>query len=625
MTEQYSLCARLTTFRRGFTEARLFLLSRPLRAVPRNAGTSFHRAATRRVRRARTILPAAICALALLADTSGAQGGQGTPAAPSADAGAAPVARVDALFAGFSAETPGCAVAVSKDDKEILARGYGSADLEHGALNTAETVFEAGSVSKQFTAAAILLLAQAGKLELDDPVRDYVPELPDYGSPEITLRHLLHHTSGLRDWGTLAYAAGWPRGSRVHTHAHVLDIVSRQKSLNFPPGREYLYCNTGYNLLAIIVERLSGKTFAQYTRDTIFVPLGMTHTEWRDDYTRIVKGRAIAYEKAADGYHLLMPFENVHGNGGLLTTVGDLLRWNRNFTSERVGGRALITELQRRGRLADGLQISYARGLSVSMYRGLPEVSHSGSTAGYRAFLTRFPTQALSVAVLCNAANAPAATLAHDVAKVFLGNAMGPEAVPSPLSVDASVLARWAGLYRSVLTGEASRVSVEEGALRAATRKLVPQSGSLFTNEDGTLRFQFRGEGAGRSFDLIGPDGDVEHHAVAASYKPTPADLARYEGTYVSDEAEVTYTVKAENGVLVARRRPDARFPLAPTYKDAFTHAQLPLVLFRRDPKTGQVVGLSLGLGRVRDLRFRRLAAEDEKAPAAPSATRPAR
>jgi CubicO group peptidase (beta-lactamase class C family) len=530
-------------------------------------------------------------------------------AAVRADEAAArdPAARVDALFAAWTAETPGCAVGVSKDDREILARAYGSADLEHGVANTAETVFEAGSVSKQFTAAAILLLAQAGKLQLDDPVREYVPELPDYGAPEITIRHLLHHTSGLRDWGTVASAAGWPRGSRVHTQAHVLDIASRQKSLNFVPGSEYLYCNTGYNLLAIIVERRSGKTFAQYTRDSIFVPLGMTHTQWRDDYTRIVKDRAIAYEKAGDGYHLQMPFENVHGNGGLLTTVGDLLRWNRNFTSERVGGKALVSELQRRGRLTDGLQISYARGLSVSMYRGLPEVSHSGSTAGYRAFLTRFPSQALSVAVLCNAGNASAATLAHEVANLFLGAALGPDTAPSPAAVDAAALDRWAGQYRSVLTGEPLRLSAQDGTLRVGTIALVAQSGSLFLTRDGSLRMQFRGEGAGRSFDQIGTDGDVEHFAIAPEYKPTPAELARYEGTYTSEEAEVTYKVKAENGVLVALRRPDVRFTLAPAYKDAFTNAQLPLVLFRRDPKTGQVNGLSLGLGRVRDLRFRRV------------------
>src|SRR5262249_50458833 len=157
---------------------------------------------------------------------------------------------------------------------------------------------------------------------------------------------LLHHTSGLRDWDGIVAAAGWPRGTRVHTHAHVLDIMSRQKALNFPPGSEYLYNTGGYNLLAMGGARVSGQSFAQYTKGPNFEPLGMAHTQWRDDFTRLVKDRAVAYDKEDGAYHLDMPFEDVHGNGGLLTTVGDLLRWNRNFTSERVGGKALIMELQ---------------------------------------------------------------------------------------------------------------------------------------------------------------------------------------------------------------------------------------------------------------------------------------
>ncbi len=182
----------------------------------------------------------------------------------------------------------------SKDGKPIVQKAYGMADLEHDAPNRADTIFEAGSVSKQFTAAAVLLLAQDGKLSLDDPVRKYVPELPDYGAP-LTIRHMLHHTSGLRDWGEVASIAGWPRTSRVYTHAHVIDILCRQKALNFPSGAQYSYSNSGYNLAAIIVSRVSGKTFAEFSNERIFAPLGMTKTSWRDDYTRVVKGRAIAY------------------------------------------------------------------------------------------------------------------------------------------------------------------------------------------------------------------------------------------------------------------------------------------------------------------------------------------
>src|SRR5215203_3924950 len=171
------------------------------------------------------------------------------------DTPAVPAARVDAVFSRWNTQTPGCAVGVAQGGKSILEKSYGMADLEHDVANTTETIFEAGSVSKQFTAAAVLLLAQEGKLSLDDAVRKYVPELPDYGAP-LTIRHMLQHTSGLRDWGEIAAITGWPRTSRVHTHDHVLDILSRQKALNFPSGTQYSYSNSGYNLAAVLVARV---------------------------------------------------------------------------------------------------------------------------------------------------------------------------------------------------------------------------------------------------------------------------------------------------------------------------------------------------------------------------------
>ena len=183
-------------------------------------------------------------------------------------------AQVNIVFARFTSTTPGCAVGVGLDGRPALQRAYGMADLERDVPNAAGTIFEAGSVSKQFTAAAVLLLARDGKLSLDDAVRKYIPELPDYGVP-LTIRHMLTHTSGLRDWGEVAGIGGWPRGRRVHTHAHVLDIVSRQKALNFTPGTDWSYSNTGYNLAAIIVSRVSGQTFADFSRDRLFRPLGM--------------------------------------------------------------------------------------------------------------------------------------------------------------------------------------------------------------------------------------------------------------------------------------------------------------------------------------------------------------
>jgi CubicO group peptidase (beta-lactamase class C family) len=285
-----------------------------------------------------------------------------------------------------------------------------------------------------------MLLARDGKLSLDDPVRKYIPEVPEPGGP-VTIRQMLQHTSGLRDWGNLAAIAGWPRGTRLHTHAHVLDIVSRQRELNFPSGTRWSYSNSGYNLAAILASRLSGMPFADFTRTRMFEPLGMRDTSWRDDYTRILERRAIAYSERQGSFATDMPFENVHGNGGLLTTVGDLLKWNENFTKPVVGDAALVAEMQRSTRFTDGGTHEYALGLYVDTYKGVREVDHSGGTAGYRAHLSRYPDQQVSVAVLCNAGSANATAFAKTAAELYLtGLSVAPPPSPSHTLTDAESL-----------------------------------------------------------------------------------------------------------------------------------------------------------------------------------------
>jgi len=521
-------------------------------------------------------------------------------------------ARVDSLFARWSSrELPGCAVAVGRDGRAVLSRAYGMSDLEHNVANTPETVFEAGSVAKQFTAAAVVLLAQQGRLSLNDPVRRYVPEVPDFGTP-VLIRHLLNHTSGLRDWGTVEEVAGWPRGTRTYTHAHVLDIVSRQRALNFPPGSQYLYSNTGYNLLAIVVERVSGMPFARFTREQIFLPLGMEQTQWRDDYTRVVKGRAVAYAIGDDSMpHQQMPFENVHGNGGLLTTVGDLLRWNENFVSGRVGGRAMTDELQRQGVLTGGRRIEYAEGLVVTRYRDAAEVSHSGATAGYRAWLARYPGQRLSVAVLCNAAQASPGGLGHAVADLFLpaiapASASAPEANVARVTVSPAVLSTRAGLYRKRRTMEPLRIETTRGGLSVYGRPLVPLSPTRFRLGDAGLLIEFAAAPAGARavMQVIGADGDTLAFDPVAPW--TPARPAEFAGEFRSDEAEVAYTVAADSGKLFLRGRPDVRVELTPVYADAFTTPDGWVLRFSRNG-AGRVTGFGLWLDRVRDLRFARV------------------
>jgi CubicO group peptidase (beta-lactamase class C family) len=515
--------------------------------------------------------------------------------------------QVDKIFARFAGTTgPGCSAGVSLGGTPVLAAAYGMADLEHNVALTPDTVFEPGSITKQFTAAAVLLLAQQGKLSLDDPARKYIPEIPDYGTP-ITIRHLLNHTSGLRDWGNVAGIGGWPRTTREYTHAHVLEIIGRQRSLNYPPGAEYSYTNSGFNLLAMLVGRVAGKSLPEFTRENVFQPLGMTSTQWRDDFRRIVPNRAIAYSGRDGSFRQDMPFEDVFGNGGLLTTVGDLLRWNESFTSMKVGGRSFFDAQHERGRLTDGRTIAYAAGLMVLHWRGLNEVSHSGSTAGYSAWLGRYPDQKLSVAVLCNLAGVNATQYGHQVAEVYLGSAAAPHPLP-PVTVAPAILAAWAGLYRSVRDHQTLSVNLVLNQLQLERRgPLYPLAGNEYrVGEDG-LRVEFGGAITGHSSRMrILTEGDEGNwYEKVERANPAPADLAALAGDYVSDEAEVTFKVAFEKGRLVIHRRPDAEFPLTPTYRDGFS-SQLGSIRFLRDA-AGAVTELSLGESRVWDLRFRRI------------------
>ena len=515
---------------------------------------------------------------------------------------------VDKIFTRLNrTDSPGCTVGAAIDGATVLNAGYGMADLEHSLAIVPETIFEAGSVSKQFTAAAVLLLAGQGKLSLDDPVRKYIPEVPDYGTP-ITIRHMINHTSGLRDWGSVAAIGGWPRTTRAYTNTHVLEIVSRQRALNYTPGAEYSYSNTGFNLSAILVSRVSGKPFAEFTREAIFTPLGMSSTQWRDDFQRIVRNRAIAYTQNGGSIRMEMPFENAHGNGGLLTTAGDLLRWNQNFSQFKVGGRSMIDAEHQQGRLNDGRTIAYAAGLMVLTWKGLHEVSHSGATAGYRAWLGRYPEQGLSVAVLCNVSTANATELGHQVAEVYLNGVIPHHAQEKPAMIAASALNAKAGLYRSVRDHETLSVGVKDGQLQLDRRGVLkPVSANVFTVGDDGPRAEFDNDVSGKvtRLRLATEVDEGNYYERVDRANPSRAELQGMVGEYASDEAEVTLKVALEQDQLVIHRRPDTKIPLTPTYKDGFS-SSLGSVRFMRD-SAGRVTELSIGQQRVWDMRFRRV------------------
>ena len=505
--------------------------------------------------------------------------------------------QIEKLFTRWTKDTPGCTVGADAKGEPVLRAAYGMADLEHDVPNTLDTIFEVGSVSKQFTAAAVLLLERDGKLSLEDPVRKHIPEMPDVAA-SITIRQMLNHTAGLRDWGGLAAIAGWPRTTRVHTHAHVLDLVSRQRMLNFTPGTRWSYSNTGYNLAAILVGRVGGMSFADFTRTRIFGPLGMSNTSWRDDYTRIVKRRAIAYDEQKGTFSTLMPFENVHGNGGLLTTVGDLLKWNANFVTPIVGDAKFVADMERRTRFDDGREHEYALGLYVDTYRGRREVDHSGGTAGYVAHLSRYPEHQVSVAVMCNVRTAPATNIAKAIADMLLPPGRVTEPASEPLAADEG--ARYAGLYRSQQPVGTVTISVQKDRLVSSSFGPLTRVSRARFDAGGAYVLDFDGR-ALRVTDEFGTADDYER---VEPWKPGLAELKPLVGRYTSDEIQTTVSLALDGDRLVVTGRAGAPVALNPVFPDGFSSAGGWIVI-RRDT-SGRVVGFSVNQDRVWDLRFAR-------------------
>jgi CubicO group peptidase (beta-lactamase class C family) len=517
------------------------------------------------------------------------------------------VARIDRAFASLGGrEAPGCAIGLSRDGQPVLTRAYGMANLEYGVPNTPETIFESGSVAKQFTSAAVALLAQDGRLSLDDDVRKYLPEVPDFGR-KITIRNLLTHTSGLRDqWGLLGLK-GAPPGSQVHDFNTILGLVSRQTALNFDPGAEYLYSNTGYTLAAIIVQRVSGQPFATFSQERLFKPLGMTNTRWRDDFTAIVKGRATAYSgNAANGFHTEMPFTNVIGNGGLLTTVGDMLKWNAFLDAPpaSVGGRALVQALETPMTFNNGRKSGYALGLSVATRDGIREVTHGGATAGYRTWLARYPDRKTSVAVLCNVASANPTGLANQAMNVIMPRPVA-AAQAGGTTLTGAELATYVGLFRAPGTQSLIRTAVKDGKLVTELpfpSTPAPVAVGRFRFGPGEMIYR-QGEGRVREV-LTVSDGDTTRYEPVAAAAPSASQLEAYAGSYWSDELETRYKVIVRDGGLVVQQRLGDETKLTPTFADGFT-SQAGAVVFSRDG-AGKVSGFGIWAGRIRDVRFRR-------------------
>ncbi len=487
---------------------------------------------TVRISRTRAFVGAFLALVAALVVFARSESRPLPPAAGRAD--------VDRIFAQWDRkDSPGCALALFKDGAIQYERGYGMADLEHDVAITPDTVFYVGSVSKQFTAFAAALAIQQGRLGPNDSIRKYLPELPEYAGT-ITIQQLVHHTSGLRDFYALLSIAG-RREDALFDNAAILRLAAKQRALNFPPGTEYLYSNTGYALLAIIIGRATGTSFGSFVETNIFRPLGMTASRVGDDAARIVKERAFGYSRAPGGeLRLDTPGGERVGAGGVFTDVRDLLKWDENFYDARVGGRSVIDQVQAPGTLSDGRPLAYAWGLMLGTYRGLKIVEHGGSLGGYRAHLMRFPDRHVSIACLCNLSSIAPGALARQVADVALAAQF---AEPEPAGQQAS------------------------GAGAS------PSGG--------------RGEGA--------RDTGAPRPVVSAT---------DYAGTYVSDELGTTVAVSVKNGQLIAQREDDSTpAALQPSAAAGQFQFHGMVVRFVR-AANGKIDALVVDAGRVRDIRF---------------------
>jgi CubicO group peptidase (beta-lactamase class C family) len=517
--------------------------------------------------------------------------------------------RVDAIFERWNKlDSPCAAVAVVKGDKIVLARGYGCADLEHKIPITPSTVFELGSMSKQFTAMAIVLLAEKGALQYDDDVRKYIPELPDYGA-KITLRNLLWHTSGLRELWFLWELAGW-RWQDVITKNDMLGMAARQKSPDSPPRMEHAYRNTGYFLLALVVERVSGESFAGFCKENIFAPLGMEHTLIRDDHTCLIPNRAMSYHHSGDrGFTRSESNVESFGDTNAWSTVEDLAKWEMNLADCRVGGKAGIAEMVTAGHTDDGKTFPYGFGLRVGTDRGLSAVWHGGAAYGWRTEAIRYPDHELAAIVLCNSSDMDMSELARKVADVFLpGSAVKPPAPvamrlqpPSETGRKLENLSEAAGTYYASTTQSLWRIESRDGALSVTITDgtvvpLTRMKGNRFRLGADPPRgiVEFESGGAADAWRMHGQFGEEKRAFERVELAKTDGGaLAAYAGRYRNDEVRATFELVATSQGIVLRRDRFDDVLLTPYFAGAFKNDWLGVLRMTRDA-SGALSGFTI-------------------------------
>ncbi|MBS1978600.1 MAG: beta-lactamase family protein [Bacteroidetes bacterium] len=519
--------------------------------------------------------------------------------------------KIDSLFHEWDNRTsPGAAVAVVKDGIVVFKKGYGMSNLEYDTPITPSSIFHIASESKQYVAYCIVLLAREGKLDLDDEVRKYLPYVPDFGK-KVTIRHLIYHTSGLRDqWQLLAI--GGQALEDVITQQHIIKLIEKQKELNFEPGSRMLYCNTGYTLLAEIVRKVSGKSLRTFTDERIFKPLGMTNTHFHDDNTEIVKNRTYSYDKTDSGKFINSPLNYATvGATSLFTTVEDEIKWLLNYETGTVGGMDAVNQMYQQCVLNNGRKIHYAFGIAVDSAKGYLRVGHGGADAGYRTYAVRFPEEHLGIVVFSNLGNFNPTELAMKVADLYLPERKDAVKPKSLHKIDSTLLPLFAGKYASDEEGPLDLL--DSGRLYLKVNHQVyemdPLSDSSFSLLNGRLKYTFesRPKASAKRFVVETPTEQVTFFRIG-DIRLTDDQKSAYTGTYESDELETKYHIVLENGKLILRHRKYPDTTAKPITDTQFStgHWWMSNLLFTHN-KVGGIIGLEVNSDRVLHLKFRKV------------------
>ena len=515
--------------------------------------------------------------------------------------------KIDELFKTFTTTTPGGAIAITRNSEVIFKKAYGMSNLEYNVPVTTQTIFHIASESKKYTAFAILLLQQQGKLSIDDDIRTHLPYVPDFGK-KITIRHLINQTSGLRDQWQLLTAAGWQMDD-VITQDHIIRLVSKQKQLNFSPGETYMYSNTGYTLLAEIVKKVSGRTLREYCQLYIFQPLGMSNTHFHDNYLELVKNRAYSYAPdAVGGYqHEVLNYSTV-GATSLLTTVEDEAKWILNYKSAAVGGRNVVDQMLEKTKLNDGREMAYAFGLIVSDYKGYKRVGHSGSDAGFRSYTCWFPEEDLGITFLSNRGSTNPVILSMKVADLLLPVRKKGEQSQMPLT-DSTLLKRLTGNYISDLGDRLKLVRKKDKMLMTfggqqaggTLTTLAAKGNDRYTLPSGNTLIVKSSPGSDSIQEFTIEDAIEKNRFVRqVSTAYTPETLKQFVGLYYNEETESYYSLTLKDDGLSLQHRKYNQVPVTPIAKDQFStdHWWMSNIKFLRNKK-GQVSGFEVNCDRI--------------------------